>query len=69
MEAGFPLILFIRNTRLRLLFLSGVTVFHVANFVLIYVLFIAIPIAFLVFFDVGAAARWVRARVPAFAHT
>jgi hypothetical protein len=69
MEAGFPLILVIRSTRLRLLFLSGVTAFHVANFVLIYVLFIAIPIAFLVFFDVGAAARWVRARVPAFADT
>jgi hypothetical protein len=62
MEAGFPLILLIRSARGRLAFLLAVTVFHVANFALIYVLFIAIPISFLVFFDLGASARWVRAK-------
>lgn len=61
-ESGFPLILWIRDTRWRLSFLGAVTVFHVANFALIYVLFIAIPISFLVFFDLSAATRWLRHR-------
>ena len=62
METGFPLILLLRSTRARLAFLGAVTVFHIANFALIYVLFIAIPISFLVFFDLSPAAKWIRAR-------
>lgn len=62
MESGFPLILAIERAKWRLLFLLAVTAFHIANFALIYVLFIAIPISFLVFFDLAPAARWWRAR-------
>jgi hypothetical protein len=51
MEFGFPLLLFIRDPRLRFYALLGVTVFHVANFLLLYVGFLFLPIVFLVFFD------------------
>lgn len=61
-EMGFPLILFIRNTHLRLIFFAGVTLFHVANYFLISVKFLFLPVIFLIFFDVAAPLRWWRAR-------
>jgi hypothetical protein len=61
-EFGFPLILFIRDVRLRVLFFTAVTFFHAANYVLINVQFVLLPIVFLVFFDVSAPLRYWRKR-------
>lgn len=56
-EFGFPLILLIRDARLRLAFFVGVTFFHVTNFVLLDVKFLFLPIVFLLFFDVSQPFR------------
>jgi hypothetical protein len=61
-EFGFPLILFIRRPALRWLFFAGVTFFHVANFVLIEVKFLFLPVLFVIFFDVAWPLHWWRAR-------
>lgn len=50
-ETIFPVILFIKDVRWRLMFLLGVAFFHISNLVLIYVNFILLPIVFLIFFD------------------
>ena len=57
-ELGFPLILLIHATGLRLAFFAGVTFFHVANYVLIGVQFLYVPILFAIFFDLSAPLRW-----------
>jgi hypothetical protein len=62
MELGFPLLLLVRNDRLRLLILLGVTFFHVMNFVLAYVGFALFPIVFFIFFDLEKVKRWFQAR-------
>ena len=59
-EAGFPFILFITGVKWRLLFLSAVTCFHIANFVLLYVGFLFVPIAFLIFFDLVPVHAWLK---------
>ena len=59
-EFGFPLILFIHNTWLRLIFFSGVAFFHVANYYLISVKFLFLPIVFLLFFDVSVLLKTAR---------
>ncbi len=61
-EFGFPLILLIHQPVLRWLFFAGITVFHVANFVLIDVKFLFLPVLFLIFFDVSVPLHWWRAR-------
>jgi hypothetical protein len=43
-----------------LLFLGGVAGFHVANFILLYVGFLLMPLAFVIFFDMAPVARRVR---------
>ncbi len=63
MEAGFPLILLIRDWRWRLVFLLVVAGFHVANFVLLGVMFLMIPIVFLVFFDLVPVHAWLLGRL------
>jgi hypothetical protein len=65
MEAGFPVILLIRQPMARLAFLSGVSVFHVANFVFAYVGFVLFPINFVTFFDLEAVRRRLAARCAA----
>jgi len=57
MEAGFPLILVIRRPIARFIFLCGVAVFHVANFLFAYVGFLLFPITFLIFFDLEDVRR------------
>jgi hypothetical protein len=57
MEFGFPLLLLVRSALWRALILLGVTLFHLANLVLIYVGFAFIPIVFLVFFDLDDVWR------------
>jgi hypothetical protein len=66
LEAGFPFVLFMRSTKSRLIFLGGVTAFHLANAFLMYVNFLMIPIVFLVFFNLVPANAWVMDRVRSF---
>lgn len=61
-ELGFPLILLIPGVWWRLAFFAGVTFFHVANYVLIDVKFLFLPVVFPVFFDLSGLAAWWRAR-------
>lgn len=60
-EALFPLILFVRSAKWRLIFLLGVTFFHLANFILLYVGFIFLPVVFLIFFDLVPVHAWLKA--------
>ncbi|MCA9536129.1 MAG: HTTM domain-containing protein [Myxococcales bacterium] len=66
MEAAFPLVLFMKRDRARALFLAAVAAFHVANFVLLYVGFLLMPLVFVIFFDMDAVAArartWAAAR-------
>lgn len=68
METGFPLILFLKSPRARLVFLLGVSFFHVANTVFAYVGFILFPIMFFIFFDLEDVRRriggWRHSRRP-----
>jgi hypothetical protein len=57
LEAGFPLILLVRRPLARFIFLCGVSVFHIANFVFAYVGFLLFPITFLIFFDLEDVRR------------
>lgn len=57
-ELLFPMVLFLRTVP-RAAFLGGVTIFHVANGLLIGVNFYATPLLFAVFFDLG---KWRRPR-------
>jgi hypothetical protein len=63
MEAGFPLILLIRDWRWRLVFLLAVAGFHLANFLLLGVMFLMIPIVFLVFFDLVPVHAWLQRKL------
>jgi hypothetical protein len=63
LEAGFPLILLIRSVKARLIFLAGVTGFHLVNAVLLYVNFLMIPIVFLIFFDLAPVHAWLTRRL------
>ncbi|MBW2725328.1 MAG: HTTM domain-containing protein [Deltaproteobacteria bacterium] len=56
-ELGFPLILLIRDVRVRLVFFAGITLFHVANFYLINVQFLFLPVVFALFFDLSQPLR------------
>jgi hypothetical protein len=62
LEAGFPLLLFIRRPSWRLVFLLGAVAFHLVNFLLAFVGFLLLPIAFLVFFDLVPVHAWLRSR-------
>lgn len=64
-EAGFPFILLVPGVKWRLIFLGCVTSFHIANFVLLYVGFLLVPIAFLIFFDLAPVHAWMQARLRA----
>lgn len=64
-EFSFPLILLIHMTIPRLLFLIGVSGFHIANYFLASVKFLFVPVLFVLFFDVSIPARafverWVK---------
>ena len=59
-EAVFPLILFVKTVKWRLIFLLGVTFFHIANFVLLYVGFIFLPVVFIIFFDLVPVHAWLK---------
>ncbi len=65
-ETAFPLILLIKQAKWRLVFLTGVTVFHIATFVLMDVNFLFIPIVFLIFFDLVPVHQWLKSRFRSF---
>lgn len=62
MELGFPLLLLVRDDRLRFLALLGVAFFHLANAVMAYVGFALFPIVFLIFFDLEKVKQRIQAR-------
>lgn len=59
-EFGFPVILLIKNTKARIYFFIGVTIFHISNTVLAGVGFWATPLLFLIFFDLNEIVK----RIP-----
>lgn len=63
-ELGFPLVLCVRRERWRLVFLAGVSFFHLAVGVIAYVGFVLIPFVFFCFFDLDRAWRRWRGRFP-----
>lgn len=63
LETLFPVVLFIRDPRWRLAFVLLVAVFHVANFVLLYVGFVLMPLVFVIFFDMAPAAKRITERL------
>jgi hypothetical protein len=67
MELGFLALPFLRPLWMRVVFLAGVTFFHVANFVLLKVKFLFLPVVFVAYFDVtpiGQAIHgWVSRKV------
>ncbi len=62
-ELGFPLLLFIKSVKWRLVFIMGVTFFHIATFVLMHVNFILIPFVYLIFFDLVPLHAWLKPRI------
>ena len=65
-EAGFPLILLMPSFKARLLFLAAITAFYIANFVLLYIGFLLLPIAFLIRFDLVPVHAGVKAQLGKF---
>lgn len=65
MEVGFPSLLIVRNQIFRLVFLLGVTSFHVGTHVVAYVKFALLPIVFPIFFDLDGIFRAIRSRFSA----
>jgi hypothetical protein len=65
MELGFPLLLLIRPLWMRLAFLGGVTFFHIANWVLMSVQFLFLPVTFVVFLDASRLIKRWRSLDPA----
>jgi hypothetical protein len=59
MELGFPVILWLRPLWMRIGFVAGVAFFHLANWLLLNVQFLFMPVVFVLFFDLSAlTARW-----------
>ena len=57
LEIGFLALPFLRPLWIRVVFLAGVTFFHVANFVLLKVKFLFLPVVFVTYFDVTPIGR------------
>ena len=62
-ELFFPLILLVRDWRLKLLALLGATAFHLANFFLMNVQFFFYPFVFVAFFDMNRFHEWLMGKV------
>ncbi len=65
-EVAFPLILFIKQTKWKLVFVAVASSFHIANFVLLDVNFILFPFVLLVFFDLVPVHAWLKHRFQSF---
>lgn len=62
-ELLIPLILFVRDWRLRLLLLCGAATFHICNYLLMNVQFYLYPLLFVVFFDMAKVHVWLRGKL------
>lgn len=64
-ELLIPLILFVRDWRLRLFMLIGASTFHFSNYYLLNVQFYLFPFVFVTFFNMAVVHRWLKARLRA----
>lgn len=62
-ELFFPLILFVRDWRLKLLALLGATTFHLANYFLMNVQFFFYPFVFVAFFNMNVFHDWLMGKI------
>lgn len=62
-ELFFPLILLVRDWRLKLLALCGAATFHLANYLLMNVQFLLYPFTFVVFFNMAEFHRWLKGKI------
>lgn len=62
-ELFFPLVLFVRDWRLKLLAVLGATIFHLANYFLMNVQFFLYPFVFVAFFNMNRFHDWAKARL------
>ena len=62
-ELFFPLVLLVRDWRLKLLALLGATTFHLANYFLMNVQFFFYPFVFVTFFNMNRFHDWLMERV------
>lgn len=62
-ELFFPLILLVRDWRLKLLALLGATTFHLANYFLMNVQFFFYPFVFVTFFNMNRFHEWLMSKV------
>jgi hypothetical protein len=65
MELGFPALLFLRALWLRVAFAVGVAFFHVANYMLLNVQFLFMPVVFVTFFDLTPLALRIAPKLAA----
>lgn len=62
-ELSFPLILFVRDWRIKLLMLAGATAFHLSNYLVMNVQFFLYPFVFVTFFDMDVVHEWLRSKL------
>lgn len=62
-ELFFPLILFVRDWRLKVLALLGATTFHLANYFLMNVQFFLYPFVFVAFFNMNRFHEWAKSKL------
>ncbi len=62
-ELLFPIILLVRDWRIKLLMLLGATAFHISNFVLMSVDFLLYPFVFVAFFNMYVFHEWAKGKL------
>ena len=62
-ELCFPLILLVRDWRLKLAALIGATIFHLANYFLMNVQFFFYPFVFVTFFNMNVFHEWLKGKL------
>ena len=62
-ELFFPIILFVRDWRIKLAMLAGASFFHLANWFLMNVQFFWYPFVFVTFFNMAEFHRWLTAKL------
>ncbi|MBA3676801.1 MAG: hypothetical protein H0W74_05290 [Sphingosinicella sp.] len=62
-ELLIPLLLFVKDWRIRLVILAGAAFFHFSNFMLMNVQFYFYPFVFVAFFDMAKVHRWLKGKL------
>ena len=62
-ELFFPLILLVRDWRIKLVMLIGAAIFHLSNYALMNVQFFLYPFVFVTFFNMAEFHRWLKSKV------